>query len=337
MRRVGVRIEKSVTAITWIPSEAIEGMPKLPFELGMTHYDEPPPDRIAEGDLARLREENRFREANELRAWIEVDDGEIVDRGYSGGALVGSTRVDLGPTTLAFPGIAYPLIQQEPEQGPDWVKFVQTAGGRMGLPAPRRVRGKPYFQIASASAWTTLQLILYADGTAKHRLIGASPFPRHWIYDDEGKLVEKSGEIDFERWWRESFGPNMPWGGEDSPAVISAAETELERELSRLLMSTPSSLERRQLSEGETLVEQDEPGTEIFLVLDGMLDVDVDGEVVAQVGPGAILGVRAALEGGLRTGTLRAATRCRVVVIPKDALDQAELVAIASGQRREMG
>jgi hypothetical protein len=331
-----MRIEKAVTAVTWIPSEAIEGMPKLPFELGITHYDAPPPDRIGEGDLEALRDADRFREANQLRAWIEVDDGTIVDAGYSGGALIGSTRVKLGPKTVAFAGVKYPLLQEEPERGPDWVKFVQSAGGRMGLPAPRRVSGKPFFQIASASAWTTLQLIIYADGTAKHRLIGASPFPRHWVYDDKGKLAEKSGEIDFERWWRESFGPNMPWGGEDSPAVIAAAESELERELSRLVMADAKSLERRDLKEGETLVEQDEPGKELFLVLDGMLDVEVDGEVVAEVGPGAILGVRAPVEGGLRTATLRAATRCRVVVIPHEVLDQAEIVAIAAGQRREM-
>jgi hypothetical protein len=330
-----MRIEKAVTAITWIPSDAIEGMPKLPFELGITHYDAPPPDRVGEGDLEALRDADRFREANQLRAWIEVEDGKIVDFGYSGRAFVGSTRVKLGPKTLAFAGVEYPLLQDEPEQGPDWVKFVQSAGGRMGLPAPRRVSGKPFFQIASASAWTTLQLIIYADGTAKHKLIGASPFPRHWIYDDEGKLVEKSGEIDFERWWRESFGPNMPWGGEDSPAVTSAAESELERELSRLVMAEAPALERRELKEGEALVEQDEPGKELFLLLDGMLDVEVDGDVVAQVGPGAILGVRASIEGGTRTATLRAATRCRVVVIPEDALDQAEIVAVAAGQRRE--
>src|ERR687894_1147095 len=260
MRRVGMRIEKSVTAVTWIPSEAIEGMPKLPFELGITHYDNPPPDRIQEGDLEALRDADRYREANHLRAWIEVDGGEILDAGYSGGAYVGSTRVKLGPKTLAFAGVEYPLLQQEPERGPDWVKFVQSAGGRMGLPAPRRVSGKPFFQVASASAWTTLQLIVYADGTSKHRLVGASPFPRHWIYDDDGRLTEKSGEIDFERWWRESYGPNTPWGGDDSPTLVSAVETELERELSQLIMADSKTLERREVAEGDVLVEQDEPG-----------------------------------------------------------------------------
>jgi hypothetical protein len=331
-----MRIVKSVTSVTWIPSEAIEGMPKLPFELGITHYDDPPPDRIEERDLEGLRDAGRIRHANQLRAWIEVDGGTIRDCGYSGKAHFGSTSVKLGPKLLAFADVKYPLIQNEPERGPDWVKFVQSAGGRMGVPAPRRVRGKPFLQIASASAWTTLQLIIYADGTAKYTLAGASPFPRHWIYDNEGKLVEKSGTVDFERWWRESFGPHMPWGGEDSPAVLAAADSELERELSRLVMTRPEGLERRQLSVGETLVEQDQPGMELYLVLDGMLDVEADGDIVAEVGPGAILGVRASLEGGLRSATLRAATRCRVVVIPEELLDQSELAAIASGQRREM-
>ncbi len=55
-----MRIEKSVTSVTWIPSEAIEGMPKLPFELGITHYDEPPPDRLAPGQLEELRDGQRL-------------------------------------------------------------------------------------------------------------------------------------------------------------------------------------------------------------------------------------------------------------------------------------
>jgi hypothetical protein len=331
-----MRLEKSVTAVTWIPSEAIEGMPKLPFEFGMTHYDQPPPDRLGRGQLEELRDADRFREANELKAWIEVDDGKIVDSGYSGGALVGSTTVKLGPRTMSFPGVTYPLIQAEPEVGPDWVKFVQSAGGRMGLPAPRRVSGKPFFQIASASAWTTLQLIVYADGTSKHSLVGASPFPRHWIYDDEGRLTEKSGEIDFERWWRESYGPNTPWGGDDSPTLVTAVETELERELSRIVMADSKGLDRRDVKEGETLVEQDEPGATLFLILDGMLDVVVDGDTVAQVGPGAIVGERAAIEGGMRTSTLRAATRVRAVVIPQEAVEAGEITALASSHRREM-
>ena len=46
----------------------------------------------------------------------------------------------------------------------------------------------------------------------------------------------------------------------------------------------------------------------MFLILDGMFVVEVDGEQVAEIGPGAVVGERASLEGGLRTATLRATT-----------------------------
>ena len=328
-----MRIESSVTSITWIPSEAIRGMPKLPFELGLTHYDDPPPDVI--DDLNALRDSDSFREANELRAWIEVRAGKIVDYAYRGRGMIGVTRVKLGPKTIAFPAVKYPLIQAEPQVTDQWVRFEQTAGGRMGLPAPRRVRGRPYFQVSSATAWTTLSLIIYADGTSKHSLEGASPFPRHWIYDRDGQLVEKSGTIDFETWWRESYGPNTPWGDEDSPALVTAVESELERALSSAIMRSDEKLDRRRLEPGETLVEQGQEGLELFLLLDGVLDVVVDGETVAQVGPGAVVGERAIVELGPRTATLRAAAPARVVVVPGDAVDLAALQQLAASRREE--
>ena len=278
-----MRIESAVTSVTWIPSEAVEGMPKLPFELGVAHYDEPPPDVL--GDLDKLQAKDAFREANELRGWIEVQKGRIVDHGSEGRGLLGVTRMRLGPARMAFPAVAFPLIQPEPEVGDGWVRFVQTAGGRMGLPAPRRVRGKPYFQVASASAWTTLELIIYADGRSEGSLVGASPFPRHWVYDDQGQLVEKSGTIDFEKWYRESYGENTPWGGEDTPAFVTAVETQLERELSDSVLKLDDKLPRRRLEPGDTLVEQGAEGDDLFVLLDGVLQVEVDGEIVAEVGP----------------------------------------------------
>jgi hypothetical protein len=330
-----MRVESSVTSITWIPSEAISGMPKMPFEMGIAHYDEPPPDRI--DDLEALHENDLFREANELKAWIEVEDGKIVDQGYSGQGRIGVTRIKLGPREVAFAAVQYPLLQAEPDVGEDWVKFVQSAGGHMGLPAPRRVSGKPFFRIKSASAWTTLQLIIYADGSSKHSVTGASPFPRHWIYDKDGQLVEKSGVVDFATWYRESHGPNTPWGEEDSPALVTAVESELERELSASIMRGDAKLERRKVGEGETLVEQGAEGNELYLVLDGMLAVEVDGEPVAEVGPGALLGERALLEGGKRTATLRAATPVRVAVVPADAIDESALPELAAAHQRENG
>jgi cyclic nucleotide-binding protein len=330
-----MRIEGSVTAISWIPSEAIEGMPKLPFELGVGHYDDPPPDRLSPADLGRLRDEDRFREANLLRAWIEVEDGAIVKAGYGGGGLVGSTTFRLGPKAIVVPGVPFEVLRAEPEVTGDRVRFVQTVGGRAGFPAPRRVKGGPLFRIQSATAWTTLGLTLHADGRVEHELVGASPFPRHWIYDSEGELSQKSGIVDFKTWYRESHGDNTPWGDEDSPAVVAAAETALERELSSALLSGDAKLAKRKLDEGETLVEQGSEGTDLYLLLDGVLAVEVDGEQVAEMGPGTMLGERASLEGGVRTATLRALTPCRVTVIPAELVAEGDLAALATDRRRE--
>ena len=240
-----MRIVGSVTAISWIPSEAIEGMPKLPFELGVGHYDDPPPDQLSRGDLERLRDADRFREANELKAWIEVEDGAIVGLGYQGGGLVGATTFRLGPKAIVVPGVPFEVLRADPEISADRVRFMQTVGGRAGFPAPRRVKGGPLFRIQSATAWTTLALTLHADGSIEHELVGASPFPRHWIYDHDGSLVQKSGTVDFKTWYRESHGDNTPWGDEESPAVVAEAETALERELSRSLLSGDEKLAKK--------------------------------------------------------------------------------------------
>ncbi len=325
-----MRHEASVTAISWIPSEAITGMPKLPFELGIGKYDEPPPDRLEEGDVERLRDEDRFREANLLRAWIEVDDDHnIVGYGHEGGGLVGSTTFRL-PFKVTFRGVAFEVLQPEPEVRANSVRFVQTVGGRAGFPAPRRVRGKPFFRVHSATAWTTLALTIGLDGTSFHEVVGASEFPRHWIYDKDGNLVRKSGTIDFEAWYREAHGDNTPWGEEESDAFVTQAESAFERELSRDLMTTGLEMERRDLEPGEALVEQGDPGDELYLLLDGVLAVVVDGDEVAEIGPGAIVGERSSLEGGVRTATLNARTRCRVAVVPPELVDRQELEDLAA-------
>jgi len=328
-----MRIESSVTAISWIPSDAIEGMPKLPFELGVAHYDEPPPDRLEEGDLERLRAEDRFREANRLAAWIESDDGRIVGHGYEGAGLVGSTTVNLGLTDITIPGVAFEVLRQEPEVQGDAVRFVQTVGGRAGFPAPRRVTGRPFVRIHSATAWTTLALTIRTDGSSEHELVGASTFPRHWVYDRDGNLVAKSGTIDFRKWYREAHGERTPWGDEESDAFVTAAESALERGISRELLAGKAIPERRTLEPEETLVKQGAPGGELYLVLDGVLAVDVDGEEVAEIGPGAIVGEKALIEGGTRTATLTAQTRCRVAVIPGNLIDRQELEDLAATRR----
>jgi hypothetical protein len=215
------------------------------------------------------------------------------------------------------------------------VRFVQSAGGHMGLPAPRRVIGKPFMRVSSASAWTTLQLTIRADGSSEGKLIGASAFPRHWVYDHDGVLVEKSASIDFERWYRESHGKNTPWGEEDSPAIATAVESELERCLSASIMRGGAELERRTYEQGQAICHEGDEGGELFLLLDGIVDVEVNGDEVAEIGPGALLGERALLDGGKRTATLWATTPVRVVVVPPDAVKESSLQELAAGRQRE--
>ncbi len=327
-----MRHQSSITSLSWIPSEAIEGSQRLAFDAGMAHYDEPPPDVIT--DLEALRAADRFRFANVLRAWVEVDDsGQIIDSGSGGGGLMGSTTVKLGPVARTFEAIGLPDIVQKPVHGDGWVRFVQTAGGRTGVPAPRRVRRRPFVQWQAPLVWTTLSLTIHADGTAKGSLTGASRFPRHWVYEHDGHLSHKSGLADFKDWYRKSFGRHTPWGDTDSAALVTAVETALERSLSAQIMQGAKPTIRR-LKAGSTLVRQGETGSELFLLLDGVLRVEENGTRLAEYGPGALLGERAHLESGERTSTLVAVTPCRVAAVEAKKLDRGALQELSKGHRR---
>lgn len=331
-----MRIESSALSLSWIPSEAVTGLPKQFFETGVTHYDEPPPDAVASADeLEALRLAGRFRFANALSAWIEVEDGRIVDAGYRGGGAMGLTTVSLVGRSAVFNPVALPDILQDPELHGTKARFVQTAGGRAPLPAPRHVKHPPFFQLKPPDVWTTLALTIHTDGTSEFELVGASVFPRHWVYDHTGNLAAKAGLADFKDWYRTSFGKHTPWGKHDSKAYVTAVETALERQLSSQIMRGGAKPELRSIKKGQPLVSQGDTGDDLFLLLDGVLDVVVDGEPVAEVGPGAILGERAALEGGVRTATLQAVTNCRVAVAASTQIDRAALEALSAGHRRE--
>jgi hypothetical protein len=328
-----MRIGSSVTSVSWIPSEAITGPMRLPMDLGIGHYDPPPPDRL--DDLEALREADRFRFANELRAWIEVEDGRITGHGHTGGGRIGATSIRLGSMSVTIPAVAFADLRPDPVVGETWVRFEQTAGGRTGAPMPRHVSRRPYVQVTAPTAWTTLALTIHADGRSAGELVGASPFPRHWIYDSSGALIAKSGLIDYASWSQEHFGRNSPWGHHDEAALVTGVETALERELSLSIMRSGRRPEKRRIEPGQLLAEQGARCEELFLLLDGVLSVEVDGETVAEVGPGSILGERAMLEGGRRTATLRALTPVRVVVADADQLDRDALAETAKHHRRE--
>ena len=329
-----MRHESCVTSLSWIPSEAVTGGARVAFDTGVTHYDDPPPGEL--GDIEELRVADRFRFANVLRAWIDVDgSGRITGSGYDGGGLIGSTIVRLGGLQHRFQAVQLPDLQRDPEQGDGWVRFAQTVGGRTGLPAPRRVRRRPFIQWQAPLVWTTLSLTLHADGRAEFAMTGASPFPRHWVYDGDGQLSHKSGLTDYRDWYRKSFGRHSPWGDEDSAALVTAVETALERSLSVQLMHGSAKPRIKRLRAGDALVRQGETGTELYLVLDGVIRVERDGERLAEYGPGSLQGERAHLEGGVRTSSLIAVTACKVAAVDAGQFDRSALEELSGGHRRE--
>jgi hypothetical protein len=331
-----MRYESCVTSLSWIPSEAVTGATRTAFDSGFTHYDDPPPAEL--GDIEELRAGDRFRFANVLRAWIEVDDsGRITGGGYDGSGIMGATTLRLGGLSHTFQAVSLPDMQCTPEQGEGWMRFVQTTGGRTAIPAPRSVRRRPFVQWQAPLVWTTLSLTLHADGRAEYSVTGASRFPRHWIYDADGRLAHKSGLTDYANWTRVSFGRHTPWGDEDSPALVTAVETALEQALSVQLMHGAAKPRITQLQADDELVRQGDFGQDIYLVLDGVIRVERDGTRLAEYGPGAMLGERAALEGGTRTSTLVAVTRCRVASVPAVQLDLSDLAELSTGHRREEG
>ncbi len=311
----------------------------MPFSMGVAHYDDPPPDSLDDGEasLVALRDADRFRFANRLSAWVDfADDGAPARWERGGHGFIGSTTMRTGRSrTSTFEATALDDLAPEPTIADGAITFRQTAGGRTGVPAPRHVSHPPFVQWQAPLAWTTVELTLRADGSSEGRLVGGSPFPRHWVYGADGSLTAKSGLVDFKDWYRSAFGKHSPWGDEDSPAMATAVETALERELSLAVMRGGTEPRITKHKAGDVLMTQGQAGDEVMLVLDGVVSISVDGEVVAELGPGALVGERAALEGGVRTSTVSASTKVKVACVPAAALERDALVELADGHRRE--
>ena len=200
-------------------------------------------------------------------------------------------------------------------------------------PSRVRVDRPPYVRITAPTTWVTLALEIGTDGSSRHEVVGAAPFPRHWIYDHTGSLVEKSGLVDWADWTRHHDHDRSPWHGAERDAIVAQVESEIERSISLDLMGTKPQI--RTLVQGDALTTQGESSDEVYLVLDGMFDVVVDGETVAEIGPGAIVGERAALEGGKRTSTVTATTAAKVAATTAAALETTDLEEVTTGHKRE--
>ena len=248
---------------------------------------------------------------------------------------MGLTPITVGSLRVLLPTKANPEIRQEPEITGDAVRFVQTAGGRPVFSFLKPSARWPFLVTRPFTVWTTIELTMRADGSSTQRLAGASRFPRHWLYDDGGHLVEKAALTQIMLWESTTFGRHTPWGGEDQAPVVAPAETELERALAEQVMHDGPRPTVRELAAGEFLFRQAEPGASVALVLDGTFEVLVDGQAVGQVGPGTVVGERASLQDGRRTADLRALTQAQVAETAPGMLTAEQLSELAQGHHRE--
>jgi hypothetical protein len=166
-----LRHEAAATCLSWIPPTAVQGVFSLPFGLGIAHYDQPPPDELP--DVEALLAADAIRFANQLHAWIEVEDGRITSHGTSGQGQLGFTTVRLRSHGLTFAGVALPNLVPPVQVQRDGIVFTQTAGSHTGAPVPRPVTRPPFRRLAAPLAWTTITLTLRADGTSAARLAAA--------------------------------------------------------------------------------------------------------------------------------------------------------------------
>ena len=329
-----MRINRHATSISWIPSDSLPELLRFPFDKGLMHYDPPPPLTLT--DVNGMRRRGEFRFMNRVDAWVEVSDGQIQDCGFSGAGLtMGLTPISAGPLRVLLPTKANPVIRHVPQVVGNEAVFVQTAGGRPGFSLLRPTLRWPFLVTRPFTIWTTVELTIAADGSSRQRLVGTSPFPRHWLYDGDDQLAEKAALTRPQIWLRTVFGTHTPWGGEDEVPVVADPETELERALAEQVMQGDEHPVVRNVAPGDLLFRQSEEATSVAVILDGNFEVRVDGQVVGRVGPGTVVGERASLEGGRRTADLRALTVCRVAEVPAERFSEDKLGELALGHHRE--
>src|SRR4029453_14137175 len=95
-----VRIESSVTAVSWVPADVVEGGQRLQFHVGAAQYDDPPP--TPPDALGGRPAAGRGRRATGLEGWLGVGGGRIVAAGQAGQGSVGAAREAAGAAQVGF-------------------------------------------------------------------------------------------------------------------------------------------------------------------------------------------------------------------------------------------
>jgi hypothetical protein len=329
-----VRFQASALCLSWIPPEAVDGLFKLPFTAGVAHYDAPPPD--ASPDVDALLKADAIRFANEIRGSVEVEAGRVINYRMSGRGRVGSTTVRLSSHRMTFAAASLPETAEEPTVSDDGVTFVRTAGGHTGVPIPRAVPHAPFWRLTAPLAWSSLSLTIHLDGSSESRIVDASPFPRHYLYDTNGRLTHKTAMIRYRDWLRHADYDCNPWTGAKPPVPVTEVPSEVEHALAHSILMSRAGRQQH-LPAGGRLSEAPISESEVQVLIDGILVIEIDGKPGIEVGPGAIF------DPALRTAeskarvSVRAQTASRLAVMPRDQLDNQALIDVAAVQAARLG
>ena len=89
---------------------------------------------------------------------------------------------------------------------------------------------------------------------------------------------------------------------------------------------------QQDLPEGMLLRERPIADTEVHLLLDGLLLIEIDQRPALEVGPGAIFDPATRPHYSKEHASVRARTPCRLAVLPRDQLDSQALLDSAAEQ-----
>jgi hypothetical protein len=307
----------------------VEGVFKLPFGRGIAHYDKPPPDKSP--DVDALLDADAIRFANQVCAWIDVEDGLICDHGMTGGGRLGSTTVRLRKQGHTFAGVPLPDLVAEPEVFADRVRFRQTCGGHTGAPVPRAISHPPFVRIAAPLAWSSIVLTLYPDGTSESEIADASAFPRHYLYDAAGQLTHKTALIRYKDWLYRSEQQRSPWAGVHEPIPTTQVKQQAERSLADSILVS-ARYEQYQLPTGAMLGSHPIRDDQVAVLLDGLMLILIDDEPAVEVGPGAIFDPSTRIAESKQHAKIRAQTAARFALLSRTDVDGDALLEVASEQ-----
>jgi len=137
--------------------------------------------------------------------------------------------------------------------------------------------------------------------------------------------------IRYKDWLRGGAYRDTPWGGGGEPVPVTAIKGPAEGSLADAILVS-GGYRQQDLPQGALLRERPIADTEVHLLLDGVLLIEIDQQPALEVGPGAIFDPATRPAYSKEHASVRARTPCRLAVLPRDHLDSRALLDSAAEQ-----